>query len=186
MMRIEVKKSDFEKNLWNNNVVVQERICRRYNAHIIRNGVEEKVFIVGVYTLTGETPDFYELSEFNWVTLNNLGGEWNKDYDINSFINGEYSLQGYVDDGIISDIKWESNHEVYHEYFLTNLPPACEISLNNRPNMEVEREFDGTDVEINERILSLLNWRNYFVPDPNGLGTENKYALIGEILSQNI
>lgn len=184
MIRIKITGNEFRKWKENKKMIQQEVVGLIYKANIIRKNTEEKVFIVGKATFTGETPDFYELSEFQWETSNNLDGEWNNHYDRNSFINGNYSLEDYVDDGIIDEIISEQNVKVAHEYYLTNLPPASEISMNNPVNMDIEAEYDGTNTEITSKIISALDWRKYYAPDPNGLGTVDVIQFLGNVLSR--
>lgn len=170
MIRIEINKNEFEKNKNNNQIIKQEIYKLKYSGEIIKNGIIENISIIGTVTLTGETPDFYELSQFNWETNNNLGGEWNNQYDIDSFINKNYSLSDYVDDEIIDKIISEKNIELSHKYYITNLPPASEVSIDNPVNMNIEREFDGKNEEITDEIINILNWKNYYTPNINGLG----------------
>lgn len=177
MIRIQIDKEQYCSFKDDHDVIQQEEIGRKYEAEVLRNGRVEKVLIVGHFTLTGETSDFYELSKFGWETSNDFDGEWNPNWNKESFINGNYSLEDYLDDEVIEKILWENTCEVAHNYYLTNLPPASEITMSNPVNMEVEREYDGRNQEITPVILQFMDWRNYYTPDSGALKT------IGETLS---
>lgn len=180
MIRIEINNTQFNTFKDDHSLIQQEEIGRKYEAEIVRNGKVENVLIVGHFTLTGETSDFYEISKFGWETSNDFNGEWNPNWNRESFINGNYSLDDYVDDEIIDEIISEKNSIVLKKYYITNLPPASEITMSNPVNMTVEKEYDGRNQEITPEILKLMDWRNFYVPDSRGIGS---LKTIGELLS---
>lgn len=171
MIRIEISEKQFNTFKDDHSLIQQEEVGMKYEAKVLRNGKVENVLIVGHYTLTGETSDFYEVSKFGWETSNDFDGEWNRNYNRDSFINGNYSLEDYVDDEIIDEIISEKNSIVLKKYYITNLPPASEITMNNPVNMEVEKEYDGRNQEITPIILQFMDWRNHYTPDSGALKT---------------